>query len=282
MATGSFIVGLVGNVVSILVFASPIGTFRRVVKKKSTENFKWQPYVTTLLSTSLWTFYGLLKPDGLLVVTVNATGSVLQAIYVALYVVYAPNEIRINAVKCVGILNIGVMGTVILVSLLALQGSLRLVVVGFICAALTVGMYAAPLSAMRLVVKTKSVEYMPFSLSFFLFLNGGIWSIYAALIKDYFIGVPNSIGFALGLAQLVIYIVYKRRAASARGVDLEKVGEDDSARLVGSLEIQSSMSNKAKLLNKGSSFPKASLARENSFKTIIKTLSLPPYELQSY
>ena len=41
----------------------------------------------------------------------------------------------------------------------------------------------------RTVVKTRSVEYMPFSLSFFLFLNGGIWSVYSLLVKDYFIGV---------------------------------------------------------------------------------------------
>lgn len=41
----------------------------------------------------------------------------------------------------------------------------------------------------RMVIKTKSVEFMPFSLSFFLFLNGGVWSAYAALVKDYFIGV---------------------------------------------------------------------------------------------
>ena len=39
------------------------------------------------------------------------------------------------------------------------------------------------------MIKTKSVEYMPFFLSFFLFLNGGIWSVYAALVKDFYIGV---------------------------------------------------------------------------------------------
>jgi solute carrier family 50 protein (sugar transporter) len=39
------------------------------------------------------------------------------------------------------------------------------------------------------VVKTKSVEYMPFFLSFFLFLNGGIWSVYSLLVKDFSIGV---------------------------------------------------------------------------------------------
>jgi len=39
------------------------------------------------------------------------------------------------------------------------------------------------------VVTTKSVEYMPFLLSFFSFLNGGIWTFYAVLVKDFFVGV---------------------------------------------------------------------------------------------
>jgi solute carrier family 50 protein (sugar transporter) len=42
------------------------------------------------------------------------------------------------------------------------------------------------------VVKTRSVEYMPFSLSFFLFLNGGVWRVYSLLVKDYFIGVRTN------------------------------------------------------------------------------------------
>lgn len=71
-------------------------TFRRVVKKKSTENYKGIPYITTLLSTSLWTFYGLLKPNGLLIVTVNAAGAVLQLVYVTLFLIYAPKDIKVK------------------------------------------------------------------------------------------------------------------------------------------------------------------------------------------
>ncbi|CAD5181348.1 unnamed protein product [Musa acuminata subsp. malaccensis] len=204
MADVSFFVGILGNVISILVFASPIGTFRRIVKTKSTESFKGLPYITTLLSTSLWTFYGLLKPGGLLVVTVNGVGTVLQAIYIILFLIYAPNDTRAKMAKLVGMLNVCFFGAVVVVTLLSVHASMRLLVVGFLCAALTVGMYASPMAAMSTVVKTKSVEYMPFFLSFFLFLNGGVWSIYSVLVRDFFIGVPNAIGFALGSAQLVL------------------------------------------------------------------------------
>ncbi|KAI3896821.1 hypothetical protein MKX03_028327, partial [Papaver bracteatum] len=69
VASLSFIVGILGNIISILVFLSPITTFKRIVKKKSTENFKGILYISTFLSTSLWTYYGLLKPGGILIVT---------------------------------------------------------------------------------------------------------------------------------------------------------------------------------------------------------------------
>ncbi|XP_017697409.2 bidirectional sugar transporter SWEET16-like [Phoenix dactylifera] len=282
----SFIVGIVGNVISILVFASPIGTFRRVVKKKSTESFKWQPYVTTLLSTSLWTFYGLLKPGGLLVVTVNGIGTVLQAIYVTLYLVYAPRDTRVKMAKLVAVLNVGFLGLVILVTLLAIHGSVRLTVIGFLCAALTVGMYVSPLAAMRMVVKTMSVEYMPFFLSFFLFLNGGVWSVYSLLVQDYFIGVPNCVGFALGSVQLVLYAIYKRKTPLAKAAETDE--EEGSAHLVGEVEMQgyegknSFHAAQQRHLNKGSSLPKPSIPRQTSLNKVVRSLSMTAYELHSY
>lgn len=71
-------------------------TFSQVVKKKSTENYKGDPYITTLLATSLWTFYGLLKPGGLLIMTVNGAGAVLQFVYVVLFLIYAPKDKKVT------------------------------------------------------------------------------------------------------------------------------------------------------------------------------------------
>ncbi|TYH82582.1 hypothetical protein ES332_D02G071700v1 [Gossypium tomentosum] len=82
------------------------------------------------------------------------------------------------------------------------------------CSGLNIIMYGSPLAAMKTVVRTKSVEYMPFFLSFFLFLNGGIWAFYALLMHDYFLGVPNGIGCLLGTAQLLLYAIYKNAKPS--------------------------------------------------------------------
>ncbi|XP_011092096.1 bidirectional sugar transporter SWEET16 [Sesamum indicum] len=281
MGSLSFILGVIGNVISILMFISPVKTFKQVVKKKSTENYKGIPYITTLLSTSLWTFYGLLKPGGLLVVTVNTVGAALHVVYVLIFLVYAPKNIKVRSVKLVAALNVGFLGAVITVTLLALRGATHITLVGLLCAGLTIGMYAAPLSAMRTVMKMKSVKYMPFLLSFFQFLNGAVWSAYAVLEKDYYIGVPNGIGFLLGSAQLILYWIYKSKTMPEESE--ERMEDEGSAHLFkGAIQMQgideeTNMKNRS--LNKGNSLPKPSVVRQYSQK-IVKTISLSPYELQ--
>ncbi|XP_030958605.1 bidirectional sugar transporter SWEET16-like [Quercus lobata] len=283
MASLSFIIGIIGNIISVLVFTSPIKTFLRVVKKKSTENYKVLPYITTLLSTCLWTFYGLLKPDGLLVLTVNGIGAVFQFIYVTLFLIYAPPDKKIKIANTVAVLNVGLPGSVTAITLLAIHdNSTQLIFVGILCAGQTIAMYASPLSSMRIVIKTKSVEYMPFSLSFFLFLNAGIWCIYSVLIKDFFVGVPNAIGFVLGATQLILYTIYKNKSKmSVKSRDV--MSEESPAELVkGAIEMQGNdqeINLKNRSLNKGSSMPKQQINRQYSMPKITKTLSFGPHEL---
>lgn len=71
-------------------------TFWWVVKKRTTDRYKGEPYITTLLSTTLWSFYGILKPGGLLILTVNAAGAVMQLIYVTLFLIYSPKDQKVG------------------------------------------------------------------------------------------------------------------------------------------------------------------------------------------
>ncbi|GAA0142499.1 hypothetical protein LIER_03385 [Lithospermum erythrorhizon] len=295
MASASFILGIIGNAISLLMFASPMKTFRRVIKTKSTESFKGLPYITTLLSTSLWTFYGLLKPngDGLLVTTVNGAGAFLHVIYVTLFLIYAPKNVKIGLFKLVAILDIGFLGVVIGVTLLALHGNIRLTLVGLICAGLTIGMYAAPLSSMRTVIKMRSVEYMPFWLSFFQFVNGGTWLVYALLIKDLYIAVPNGLGFILGSVQLALYGMYRNKSPSLfESKSIENGGGEkeiyDSKGEKGNNNEMKDINEKpiiseggGGLIKKGTSLPKPSIAREYSQK-LVKTLSMSQYAMSFY
>ncbi|XAR52608.1 hypothetical protein NMG60_11020758 [Bertholletia excelsa] len=210
MESFSFYVGVIGNIISVLFFLSPLRTFWRIVKTGSTEEFESLPYICTLLNSSLWTYYGIIRPGSYLVATINSFGVVVELIYLSLFLVFAPPRMKAKTAVLIGILDVGFLVAAIVVTRLALEGDMRIDAIGFICAALNVVMYASPLSAMKAVLTTKSVEYMPFLLSLFMFLNGGIWSFYALLVQDWFLEVPNGIGLLLGIAQLLLYAIYGR------------------------------------------------------------------------
>nr|XP_043612276.1 bidirectional sugar transporter SWEET17-like [Erigeron canadensis] len=209
-----FYVGIIGNIISVLMFLSPAKTFWQIVKKGSTEEFESLPYICTLLNSSLWTYYGITKPGSYLVATVNGFGILVEIVYISLFLIYAPPRTRAKTAKVAFVVDVLVFVGAVLATQFGMEGDMRIDVIGFMGAALNIVMYASPLSAMRLVVTTKSVEYMPFLLSLFLFLNGGVWTFYAFLVQDWFLAVPNGTGFIFGFAQLALYSIYRKSKPS--------------------------------------------------------------------
>ncbi|KAH0783043.1 hypothetical protein KY290_002641 [Solanum tuberosum] len=140
----SFIIGFLGNIFSGLVFLSPVGTFRRIVQNKSTEDFDSLPYICTLLNSSLWTYYGIIKPGSYLVSTVNGFGVIVETIYIALFLKFAHPKMRTKTASLAGVLNVGILATILLLGQLLLHGQMRINVIGFLTAGLTIIMYSSP------------------------------------------------------------------------------------------------------------------------------------------
>ncbi|VAI60054.1 unnamed protein product [Triticum turgidum subsp. durum] len=86
----------------------------------------------------------------------------------------------------------------------------RSMIVGILCVIFGSIMYASPLTIMGKVIRTKSVEYMPFFLSLVNFLNGLCWTGYALIKFDIYITIPNALGTIFGLIQLILYGYYYR------------------------------------------------------------------------
>ncbi|CAJ2668776.1 unnamed protein product [Trifolium pratense] len=210
--TLAFAFGMMGNVISFLVFLAPISTFYRVYKKKSTEGFQSLPYLVALFSSMLWLYYAYLKKDAFLLITINSFGCVVETIYIILYIIYAPRDARNLTFKLLSAMNVGSFALILLVTNYAVHDSLlRVQVLGWICVSLSVSVFAAPLSIVAQVVRTKSVEFMPFNLSFTLTLSATMWFGYGLFLKDICIALPNVLGFGLGLLQMVVYAIYRNR-----------------------------------------------------------------------
>ncbi|XP_057464431.1 bidirectional sugar transporter NEC1-like [Actinidia eriantha] len=219
----AFVFGLLGNIISFFVFLSPLPTFYKIYKKKSTEGFQSVPYVVALFSAMLLMYYAFLKSNATLLITINSFGCFIETIYIGLYLFYAPKKIKVQTLKLLALMSCGFGLIVILTHFLA-KGSTCLRIVGWICLVFSVSVFVAPLGIVKQVIQTKSVEFMPFSLTLSLTLNAVMWFFYGLLIKDFNIAIPNVLGFVFGVIQMVLYLMYKN---TKKVVEEQKVAIDE-------------------------------------------------------
>lgn len=206
-----FVFGVLGNIVSLLVFLAPVPTFIRIYKAKSTLGYQSVPYVVSLFSAMLWMYYAFLKKNVPLLISINSIGCVIETFYISIFVAYASKTARRQTMKTMLLLVGGLYSVIILATMFPFKGTLRVNIVGWICVAFSVCVFAAPLSIVFKVVKTKSVEFMPFNLSFFLTLTAVMWFGYGLLLKDMCIALPNVLGLILGTLQMALYGIYRNK-----------------------------------------------------------------------
>ncbi|KAF8399264.1 hypothetical protein HHK36_015129 [Tetracentron sinense] len=205
------VVGIIGNVISFALFISPAPTMIRIIKRKSVEEFSPIPYLATILNCIFWIFYGqpFVHPHSTLVVTINSVGFALEFIYSTIFLLYSKNNKQ--RWKIVGIF-LGELVFFAIVASLTMTflhtHTKRSMVIGIFCVVFGVMMYSSPLTIMFNVIKTKSVEFMPFFLSLANFLNGAIWLTYALLRFDLYITIGNGLGAISGALQLILYACY--------------------------------------------------------------------------
>ncbi|KAK4436829.1 Bidirectional sugar transporter N3 [Sesamum alatum] len=198
-----FTFGILGNLLTVLVFLAPGRTFFRIMKKKSTEEFQSVPYVVTLLSNMLWLYYAIILSNQIPLITVNSIGCFIEAIYISIYIAYAPKKPRMLTLTLVLLLNFVGFGFTLIFTNFIVKGAKRIEYLGWICAALLASMYIAPLGIMKKVIQTKSVEFMPISLSFAIVVSAAMW-------------VANTAGVIAGAVQIILYMIIKCNKADTK------------------------------------------------------------------
>ncbi|EOA31901.1 hypothetical protein CARUB_v10015138mg [Capsella rubella] len=205
------IVGIIGNIIALGLFLSPTPTFVGIVKKRSVEAFSPMPYLAALMNYLVRFIYALpmVHPNSALLALLSGIGIVINVTFLVIFFMFCRcqrKRLVITAILAAELAFVAVLTT----TALTLQHSTseRTLSVGIASCIFNTLMYVSPLSVMKMVIETKSVEFMPFCLSLANLLNASVWTAYGFLPWDPYMAIPNGIGCPLGLVQLILYGVY--------------------------------------------------------------------------
>ncbi|KAM1213330.1 hypothetical protein PS2_004760 [Malus domestica] len=201
--------GVLGNLFAFGLYLSPMSTFNRIIRNRSTEQFSGMPYIYGLLNCLICCWYGMpiVKSGIILVATVNSVGTVFQLVYLSIFISYAERAVKIRMLALL-IAVFVIFASIVFVSLSCFDYNGRQLFVGYLSIASLIFMYGSPLIVINLVIKTKSVEFMPFNLSFATFLVSFSFTTYGVFKMDPFLYMPNGIGTLLAFVQLILYCHY--------------------------------------------------------------------------
>mmetsp|Transcript_18783 Transcript_18783/g.46104 ORF Transcript_18783/g.46104 Transcript_18783/m.46104 type:complete len:246 (+) Transcript_18783:45-782(+) len=238
MSVGSDVVGWIATVFTLFFFLSPIPTCKRILLKKDAEFFSPVPYFTAVFNCSLWTFYCLITPGGGLAanLTINLTGAVLETFYIVVFLLYSRH--RSTVLLQLAFVACGIGLVILLTFTVVPEGTdawgkfkwgsdyTRSSAVGAFTDILNIAMYGSPLVVMARVVATKSVEYMPLPVSLMVFVCSTLWAAQGLMLQNQTIYIPNVLGVLLGVAQLVLYAMYRNSTPVPSSKDPETEERD--------------------------------------------------------
>ncbi|XP_025770972.1 sugar transporter SWEET1 [Puma concolor] len=162
---------------------------------------------TTCVTNLSWLSYGALKGDGTLIF-VNATGAVLQTLYISVYLHYCPRKrpMLLQTATLLGVLVLGFGYFWLLVP----SPEARLQQLGLFCSTFTISMYLSPLADLAKVIQTKSTQRLSFSLTIATLLTSASWTLYGFQLRDPYIMVPNLPGILTSFIRLWLFWKYSQ------------------------------------------------------------------------
>mmetsp|Transcript_8721 Transcript_8721/g.12101 ORF Transcript_8721/g.12101 Transcript_8721/m.12101 type:complete len:298 (-) Transcript_8721:155-1048(-) len=222
-----------GFVGAQLLFYSPTTTFRKIIKNQSVAGYDHTPYVVSVATCTLWVAYGLRTPGRFMPFLTNAVGGFAEINFVIIYLFYSSGKQR-RSCQCDVVVTI-VFLTIIIAIALLIPLPLKLKgedstssLLGLSAACVNTFMYAAPLNIARTVIQTKSVQWMPLPLTLGGLICSLCWTVYAVLVGDVSVFIPNTAGDFLGFTQLIIYFTYHSPQSSSYKLPSSNLPEPQS------------------------------------------------------
>ncbi|MEW5303774.1 MAG: hypothetical protein WDW36_006433 [Sanguina aurantia] len=201
------VVPTLGAIISTGMYFSPLSAVLKANKERAIGDLNALPFAVTVANTIVWLVYGLLKHDPF-VMSSNVPG--LPAAMFCTMSVYGLVDEKVRAqlrtIVCGTLLILPILGVVssfgsqdpaVYIGLWGIMGNIIALVY-----------YAAPLSSMAEVIKSRNSVSILLPLTIMNTANATLWTIYGTAINDPYVYGINALGLLLSGAQIALRMLF--------------------------------------------------------------------------
>jgi solute carrier family 50 protein (sugar transporter) len=215
LASLTWLVGIVSSVLSVIVMLNPLRFVLEVTSSAETttsnnnkKNISVPTFVALFGNFLIWNAYGLITRNSIVFVQ-NMLGVVFSAFY--LYRLYFCKALAPELKRQMAIGVGAIMTIIVIIGVLFKLEMLNVSLIGWVADLFSLAVFAAPLSELMMIVRTKSTESLSFSFALTCWLSAACWSVYGVLVGDVNILLPNALGFMLTCIQLSLFVLYPNK-----------------------------------------------------------------------
>ncbi|RLN31441.1 hypothetical protein BBJ28_00006692 [Nothophytophthora sp. Chile5] len=206
------IINIAATISAAALCLSPFPDFRRIHKQQNIGEVRILPVLMLCCNCFAWAIYGYLSESYFPVLSINVFGTLSGLAFTSVFYRWTKDRAVLNkmgAYSAVGVLLAMTFVALTQSAVIPVSSSVLKAIVGYIAVAVNIGLYAAPLQTMKVVLRTKSAASLPLTMCVVNLVNGALWVSYALLSNDMFILVPNALGVVLTAVQVALCIKYR-------------------------------------------------------------------------
>ncbi|KAG2502021.1 hypothetical protein HYH03_000515 [Edaphochlamys debaryana] len=206
------VVPALGALVSTLMYLAPLKAVLKAHREKNLGELNPLPFGVTIANCVAWLCYGLLKHDPF--VTTPNTPGVLIGVFMTTTAYGLAEEAVRQRLRFVVCLTAGVMPVLgVFTAFFAENLAQQQAIWGLAGNTIALIYYAAPLTTMWDVIRTRNSSSILVPLTVMNTLNAALWTTYGIAVLDVYIWLPNGIGLALSVLQIALRVVFPARPA---------------------------------------------------------------------
>jgi len=199
---------VVAPLMTCAMFASSLRTMKAIREDGSVKERSGLPHVVLMYNCIFWSLYGL-SVSNPSIITPNLFGVCMSVYYVATYYKYSSQNNKTHFTR-------QVVGLACLAAILLLYANTfssespekTQDLLGLFSCTFTVATFASPLVVIKQVLSTKNTDAIGFDFAVMSFIASGLWVLYGYTIADYYVLIPNVLGFIFAVSQLSLFIIF--------------------------------------------------------------------------